>query len=43
VVGAAFGVMSLLIAVSVVAGRYHYVVDVVAGAVVALGSAWLFL
>jgi membrane-associated phospholipid phosphatase len=39
VVGAAFGALSLLIAVSVVVGRYHYVVDVVTGAIVALASA----
>lgn len=38
--GAAFGVIGLLIAVAAVAGRYHYAVDVVLGAVVGV-FAWV--
>jgi len=39
--GAAFGVIAVSIAAAAVVGRYHYLADVVLGAIVALGAAWI--
>jgi membrane-associated phospholipid phosphatase len=39
--GALFGAVTALIAASAVLGRYHYAVDVVTGALVALAAVWV--
>jgi membrane-associated phospholipid phosphatase len=39
--GGALMIVAVLIAVSAVAGRYHYAADVILGAAVAVGAAWV--